>query len=126
MILQLLALVGALAGEPCEEAVPVRAGQVIACDAIAMPSPWAQSMLKCQEVELPRLRAEIDFEKRMQEIKVRELRDQLEIERETLKRYRQILENPPRAPFKWYEHPAFWGAVGMSAGVAVGVSLAVN
>lgn len=120
------ALVGLALAAPCEDATPIQAGQPAPCDGILVPSEQVRELLLTRDVELPKLQAELDLHTELTSIRMSALENQLTIERGMLTRYRELLDNPPRARVPWYEHPAFWAGVGAVAGMGVGVSLAVR
>lgn len=120
-----LALATAMAA-PCPDSQPVQAGEVAPCDGVLVPVEQVRELLLVRDTELPKMRAELQLHTDLTAIRLSSLQDQLTIERTALTRYRQILDNPPRARLLWYEHPAFWGVVGAAVGIGVGVSLATN
>jgi hypothetical protein len=119
-------LVSLALAEPCTESSPITAGETAPCDGLLLPSERVRELLLVRDVQLPELRAEFELRLQLADIQTVGLQKQLELERETLGRYRELLDNPPRARLAWWEHPAFWGAVGLAAGVGVGVHLAVR
>ena len=110
----------------CDQAVKLVPGDTAPCEGILVPASQVRELLQLREVEIPRMRAEFEFRVELLTIELDGVRSQLDIERDTVARYRTLLDNPPRPRLLWYEHPAFWTAIGAVAGAGVVVSLAVQ
>jgi hypothetical protein len=117
----------ALAGAaPCEEATHLRAGELAPCDAILVPHEWATKCTLCLAVDLPECQANKAHLEASNTLALDTLKLELKAERELTAELHILLENPPRPPLRWYEHPAFWGTVGAVVGLSVGVGLATR
>ena len=92
-----------------------------------MPPDMARALAKCRDVSLPTCSEQLAFSETSMRLTTDLLTAQLVAERQLSADLRMLLDNPPVAPLKWFEHPAFWGAVGIAVGaIAPGIGLAAR
>ena len=99
------------------------------CSGVLLPPEAATRGLRCLSIEVPRLQADIDFLR--ETYTSRENRYQLLLTAERTRGdrlFEQLQDATSMTAPKWYEHPAFWFAVGFVAASAttVGITYAVN
>ncbi len=111
---------------PCAEAVPLRVGEIAPCDAVLVPQEWVTACTLCQAVDLPECQATRTHLEASTTLALDALNIELQTERALTTELKILLENPPRPPLRWFEHPAFWGSIGAIVGLSVGVGLAVR
>lgn len=49
--------------EPCDLAVPLSAGTPAVCDGVLIPEQFARNALRCRQVDLPKIKADLDLER---------------------------------------------------------------
>jgi len=117
-------LAGIAFAGPCEEAQALRAGDPVFCDGVLMPAATSLSLIQCKAVELPTCQADLGLCEANNKITIDQMILELEAERKHILELSILLDdNPVASPPRWYEHPGFWGSVGVAVGVSVGAAV---
>ena len=121
-----LIIVGAIGAAP-PPAVDLRAGDPAPFAGVLIPAEVALKCATCVKVELPTCRSKTKAADALCATKTARLSEEREAERERgdklAARLAQRAEPPPVV--EWYEHPVFWGFVGLAVGVGLALALAL-
>ena len=116
-----------------QEPTPVKCTVPIAvtspCSGVLLPTDAAADGLRCLKIDVPRLKLELSFHKELWESREKRLTSLLLAEQTRGDKLFQLHQEAlVVAKPAWYEHPAFWFAVGfvVATGTTVGITYAVN
>jgi hypothetical protein len=117
----LLLPVEALSQE-CTEATAVD----LPCSGVLLPRPWALECASCRDVQLPECRADLESVRELAALDLDSIRLELDAERLAHDETRRLLALAEKhaGPPMWFEHPAFWTAVGVAIGASVTAGIA--
>lgn len=112
-------------GAACEKPIPVQTP----CSGVLLPPEAAAEGLRCLTVDIPKLKLELDYNKKLYESREKRLQSLLDLEQQRAdKLYELHQKSLELEEDKWYEHPAFWFGIGfvVATGTTVGITYAVN
>ena len=103
--------------QTCTEAKPVKFGDSTPCTGILWPSPWTVNALSCMNVELPRLKAEVDFLNGSLLACKDRSNGLITLCNQKMDELIKISEDAAGlSKTEWWESPIFWGIVGFISG----------
>lgn len=108
----------------CDKAIPLTSP----CSGVLLPTEAASEGLKCLQIDIPRLKLELQFNKDLWE--TRENRYQLLLQAEQARgdKYFQLHQEAVVLSKPWYESPVLWFFTGFAVATAatIGITHAVN
>ena len=127
-ILLLSSSVPAYADTPQNCTIPLSVADP--CIGVLLPPEAATKGLDCLQVQVPKLKLDIEFQKKRYDLKINTLTQILDAEKVRADKIEGLLNTSlekVEAP-KWYEHPVFWATVGFAigAGTAIGIAYAIG